>query len=89
MAKSVYKVIELVGTSDVSWEDAAKTAVETAATSLTDLRIVEINKLDMQIEDGKIVSYRARLNVSFKYEPAEALDLYSRKVTASGVELEE
>ena len=67
MAGSTYKIVELVGTSDVSWEDAAKRAVETAGESLKDLRIAEITKLDMTIENGKIASYRARINVSFKY----------------------
>ena len=67
MAGSTYKIIELVGTSDVSWEEAAKTAVETASSSLKDLRIAEITKLDVTIEGGKLSSYRARLNVSFKY----------------------
>jgi dodecin len=65
---SVYTIIELVGTSDVSWEDAAKQAVETASKSLKDLRIAEITKLDLKIEDGKPVAYRARVNVSFKYK---------------------
>jgi flavin-binding protein dodecin len=68
MAGSTYKIIELVGTSDSSWEEAAKTAVETAGESLKDLRIAEITKLDVTIENGKIKSYRARLNVSFKYQ---------------------
>lgn len=68
MSKSVYKIIELVGTSDVSWEEAAKNAVETATKSLRDLRIVEITKLDMRIENGKVVDYRARVNLSFKYQ---------------------
>ena len=67
MADSVYKIIELVGTSKKSWEDAAKNAVETAAKSLKDLRIAEIVKLDMQIDKDKVVAYRARVNVSFKY----------------------
>lgn len=67
MAGSTYKIIELVGTSDVSWEEAAKTALETAGSSLRDLRIAEIIKLDVTVENGKITSYRARLNVSFKY----------------------
>jgi flavin-binding protein dodecin len=67
MAGSTYKIIELVGTSDQSWEAAAKTAVETAGESLKDLRIAEITKLDMTIENGKVTSYRARINVSFKY----------------------
>ena len=68
MAKSVYKIIELVGTSEKSWEDAAKNAVETAAKSLKDLRIAEITKLDMQISKNKVISYRARVSVSFKYK---------------------
>lgn len=67
MPGSTYKIIELVGTSDKSWEDAAKTAVETAGESLKDLRIAEVTKLDMTIENSKVVSYRARVNVSFKY----------------------
>jgi flavin-binding protein dodecin len=67
MAGSTYKIVELVGTSDVSWEDAAKRAVETAGESLKDLRIAEITKLDMTIEDGKVSMFRARVNVSFKY----------------------
>jgi flavin-binding protein dodecin len=68
MAGSTYKIIELVGTSDISWEEAAKTAVETAADNLRDLRVAEITKLDMSIEGGKVRRYRARVNVSFKYE---------------------
>ncbi len=67
MAQSYYKIIELVGTSDVSWEDAAKGIVEEAAKNLKDLRIAEVTKLDMKIEDGKVVSYRARVSLSFKY----------------------
>ena len=68
MADSVYKVIELIGTSETSWEEAAKNAVETASKSLKNLRIAEINKLDLKVEDGKITAYRARVTVSFKYE---------------------
>ena len=68
MAGSTYKIIELVGTSEKSWEDAAKTAVETAGKSLKDLRIAEVTKLDLTIEDGKVKSYRTRLNLSFKYQ---------------------
>jgi flavin-binding protein dodecin len=64
----VYKVTEIIGTSTVSWEDAAKSAVETAARSLRDLRIAEVGKLDLKIEDGKVVAYRARVSLSFKYE---------------------
>ncbi|HAK56305.1 MAG: dodecin family protein [Vicinamibacterales bacterium] len=68
MAESVYKVIELVGTSDTSWEKAAKNAVETAGKQLKNLRIAEINKLDMTVDGGKVVAYRARVALSFKYE---------------------
>jgi len=67
MAGSTYKLIELVGTSDKSWEEAAQTAVETAGESVKDLRIAEITKLDMVVTEGKVTSYRARVNVSFKY----------------------
>lgn len=67
MAESVYKVIELVGTSNDSWEKAAATAVQKAAASLRDLRIAEVVELDMQLDDGKILAYRARVKVSFKY----------------------
>lgn len=69
MSESVYKIIELVGTDSNSWEAAAKKAVETASGSLKDLRIAEISKLDLKIEDGKIAAYRARVNISFKYSP--------------------
>ena len=65
---SVYKIIELVGTSDTSWEEAAKNAVETASKTLIDLRIAEVVKLDMKIEGGSIVSYRARIMLSIKYD---------------------
>ena len=65
---STYTIIELVGTSDTSWEDAVKTAVETASGTLRDLRIAEVVKLDVTVENGKVTSYRARLNLSFKYE---------------------
>ena len=68
MDNSVYKVIDLVGTSDVSWEDAAKNAVERASKSLKNLRIAEVKDLDMKIEDGKVVAYRAKVSISFKYE---------------------
>ena len=67
MAGSTFKIIELVGTSDKSWEEATKTAIETAGSSLKDLRVAEITKLDVTIEKGKVASFRARLNVSFKY----------------------
>ena len=68
MPNSVYNIIELVGSSDVSWEEAAKNAVETAAKSLHDLRIAEVSKLDMTMEDGNVVAYRARVHLFFKYK---------------------
>ena len=68
MAESVYKVIELVGTSTESWEKAAKAAVDKASKSLRDLRIAEVAQLDMQIEEGQVRAYRAKVKVSFKYE---------------------
>ena len=71
MAESVYKVIELIGTSTESWEKAAKAAVETAMKSLKDLRIAEVEKMDMQIEDGEIVAYRTKVKLSFKYHEEE------------------
>ena len=67
MEGSVYKIIEVVGTSKSSWEEAAKNAVETAAKSLEDMRVGEIVKLDTVIESGKVTAYRARVNISFKY----------------------
>ena len=68
MADSVYKVIELIGTSTKSWEEAAKSAVERAAETLRDLRVGEVVAQDMVIEDGKVTAYRAKVKVSFKYE---------------------
>ena len=68
MAESVYKVIELVGTSSESWEKAAAAAVKRASKTLRDLRIAEVSQLDMHIEDGKVAAYRAKVKVSFKYE---------------------
>jgi len=68
MAESVYKIIELVGTSTESWEKAASAAVALASKSLRDLRIAEVSQLDLQIEDGQVRAYRAKLKVSFKYE---------------------
>ncbi|HMR98216.1 MAG TPA: dodecin family protein [Anaerolineales bacterium] len=68
MSDSVYKIIELVGTSSESWEKAASVAVERAAKSLRDLRIAEVSQLDMVLDDGKITAYRAKVKVSFKYE---------------------
>jgi len=66
MPDSVYKIIEIVGTSEKSWEDAARMAVETAGSTLKDLRIAEVVKLDMAVTDGKVTAYRARINLSFK-----------------------
>ncbi len=68
MAESVYKVIELVGTSADSWESAARNAVQLAGESLKDLRIAEVGQLDMKVEDGRVVAYRARVKISFKYQ---------------------
>lgn len=68
MPDSVYKVVELIGTSPSSWEEAAAAAVERASTSLRDLRVAEVVELDMQLEEGEIRSYRAKVKVSFKYE---------------------
>lgn len=68
MTDSVYKVIELVGSSSTSWEDAARSAVEKAGANLRELRIAEVSDLDMKMEDGKVTAYRARVKVSFKYE---------------------
>jgi dodecin len=66
MAGSTYKIIELVGTSDKSWEEAARTAIETAGRTLEELRVAEVTKMDMTVENGTIKNYRTRLNVSFK-----------------------
>lgn len=71
MAESVYKVIELVGTSTESWEKAAMAAVNKAAETLRDLRIAEVIELDMQLEEGKVLAYRAKVKVSFKFEGKE------------------
>jgi flavin-binding protein dodecin len=68
MAESIYRVTEVIGTSTESWEKAAKNAVETASKTLRDLRVGEIVKLDVAIEKGKVTAYRARVNISFKYE---------------------
>lgn len=68
-AASVYRVIEVIGVSPKSWEDAASVAVATASGSLRDLRVAEVTKLDVTVENGKVANYRARLNLSFKYEP--------------------
>ena len=71
MAESVYKVIELVGTSTESWEKAALAAVKRASKTLRDLRVAEVGELDMQLKDGKVQAYRAKVKVSFKYEGSE------------------
>jgi len=71
MDGSVYKIIEVVGTSKTSWEDAAKGAVETAAKSLEDLRVAEVVKQDLTIENGKVTGYRVRVSLSFKYHPGK------------------
>lgn len=68
MDEGVYKIVEVVGTSEKSWEDAAANAVTAAARTLRDLRIAEVTKLDMKVEDGKVAAYRARVSLSFKYE---------------------
>lgn len=67
-ADAVYKVVEVIGTSPKSWEDAASSAVATAAKTLRDLRVAEITKLDMKVEGGKVVAFRARVSLSFKYD---------------------
>jgi hypothetical protein len=67
MGNSLYKIIELVGTSSTSWEDAAKSAVESAAKSLREVRVAEIDRLDVKLENGKVTTYRARIKLSFKY----------------------
>lgn len=71
MSGSVYKVIELVGVSDTSWEQAAANAIEFASKSLSDLRIAEVVEMDLQIEDGAVINYRTKLKVSFKYRSNE------------------
>lgn len=71
MSDSIYRVTEVIGTSPDSWEDAARNAVETAAKTLRDLRVGEIVKLDVTIEDGQVTHYRARVNISFKYETGD------------------
>ena len=71
MNESVYKVVEIIGSSSELWEKAAASAVETAAKTLRDLRIAEVEQLDMHLEDGKVVAYRVKLKVSFKYESEE------------------
>jgi dodecin len=69
MANSVYRVTEVVGVSSESWEDAARTAVETAATSVRELRVAEVSRQDLTIQDGSVLNFRVRLGISFKYDP--------------------
>ena len=71
MAEGVYKIVEVVGVSEKSWEDAGRNAVETAAGSLRDLRVAEVTKLDMKVKDGKVAAFRTRVSLSFKYEGAD------------------
>jgi len=71
MSNSVYKVVELIGTSEKSWEEAAKSAVATAGKSLKNLRIAEVGQLDMKVEDGQVVAFRARVNLSFKLKTGD------------------
>ena len=68
VGEGVYRIIDVIGTSESSWEDATKNAVETAGKSLRDLRIAEVSKLDVKVEDGKVIAYRARVQLSLKYE---------------------
>ena len=84
MANSVYRVTEIVGTSKSSWEDAARTAVQTAAKSLRDLRVAEVTALDMTLEDGKVQNFRAKVSLSFKFEsskPVAKKKVAKKKVT--------
>ena len=71
MADSVYKIVELVGSSEVSWEQAAKNAVERAGKTLRDLRVAEVSEMDMKVEGGKITAFRVRVKLSFKYKDGE------------------
>ena len=80
MANNVYRVTEIIGTSTRSWEDAAKRAVQTAATSLRELRVAEVTELDMTIENGKIQAYRAKVKLSFKYEAPPTAAAPKKKV---------
>ena len=80
MANNVYRVTEIIGTSTRSWEDAAKRAIQTAATSLRELRVAEVTELDMTIENGKVQAYRAKVKLSFKYEVAPTAAVPKKKV---------
>jgi flavin-binding protein dodecin len=68
LAESVYRIVDVVGVSEKSWEDAGRRAIETAATSLRDLRVAEVTQMDMKVEDGKVTAFRTRVALSFKYE---------------------
>jgi flavin-binding protein dodecin len=68
-SEGVYRIVDVVGVSDKSWEDAGRSAVETAAGSLRDLRVAEVTKMDMKVDNGKVVAFRTRVSLSFKYEP--------------------
>jgi dodecin len=68
-SEGVYRIVDVVGVSDKSWEDAGRNAIETAAGSLRDLRIAEVTKMDMKVDNGKVVAFRTRVSLSFKYEP--------------------
>ena len=81
MANSVYKVTEIIGTSTRSWEDAAKRAVQTAASSLRELRVAEVTELDMTMENGKVQAYRAKVKLSFKYDAGQAAAAPKKKAT--------
>ena len=72
-ADTVYRVVDVVGVSETSWEDAGRNAVETAAESLRDLRVAEVTKMDMRVENGKVAAFRTRVSLSFKYEPDRSL----------------
>lgn len=85
MTNSVYRVTELVGTSTRSWEDAAKSAIETAAGSLRELRVAEVTNLDITIENGKVKTYRAKVKLSFKYEAAPGAAAAKKKVSKKKV----
>ena len=80
MASSIYRITEIVGTSTRSWEDAAKSAVEIAGKSLRDLRVAEISALDMTVENGKVAAYRAKVKLSFKFDPPRRKAKTKKKV---------
>jgi len=79
MANNIYRVTEIIGTSTRSWEDAAKSAIQTAAASLRELRVAEVTELDMTVENGKVQAYRAKVKLSFKYEAASTAAVPKKK----------